>query len=94
MRWIMLLAALFGFALAFASKTPGLLGLGLLVGFVCSFISLFGFAAARIASTSRPEIAMLTDKDITALQKSVRKPAAPAAPALPSARDSGLHNPE
>jgi hypothetical protein len=91
MRWIMLLAALFGFALAFASKTPGLLGLGLLIGFVCSFISLFGFAAARIASTSRPEVAMLTDKDITALQKSLRKPAAPA---LPSPRDSGLHTPE
>jgi len=94
MRWIMLLAALFGFALAFAAKTPGLLGLGLLIGFLCSFISLFGFAAARIASTSRPEVAMLTDKDITALQKSVRKPATPAAPALSPPRDPGLHSPE
>ena len=94
MRWIMLLASMFGFCLVFAAKTPGLLGFGLLIGFVCMFISLFGFAAARIASTSRPEVAMLTDKEIAALQKSVRKPAAPASPALSPPRDSGLHTPE
>ena len=82
MRWILLVAALFGFGLAFAAKTPGLLALGLVIGFICLFLSLFGFAAARIASTARPEVAMLTDKDINALQASVRKQKA-AAPALP-----------
>ena len=91
MRWIMLVAAVFGFGLAFAARTPGLMGLGLLIGFVCLFISLFGFAAARIAATSRPEIAMLTDKEITALQQSVRKPA-PASQPLPSPRDSELRS--
>jgi len=82
-RWILLVAALLGFGLAFAAKTPGLLALGLVIGFVCLFLSLFGFAAARIASTARPEVAMLTDKDITALQASVRKQKA-ASQALPS----------
>jgi len=77
MRWIMLVAAIFGFGLVFAAKTPGLLALGLVVGFVCLFFSLFGFAAARIASTSRSEVAMLTDKDISALQASVRKATQP-----------------
>ena len=80
MRWIMLVAALFGFGLVFAAKSPGLLGLGLVIGFVCLFIALFGFAAARIASTSRPEIAMLTDREISALQAAVRKPAVPVLP--------------
>jgi hypothetical protein len=91
MRWIMLVASMFGFGLVFAAKSPGLLGLGLLIGFTCLFISLFGFAAERIASTSRPEVAMLTDKEITALQQSVRKPAPPSQ-ALASSGDAGSHN--
>ena len=84
MRWILLLIALFCFALVFATKSPGLLALALLLGFACLFGSLFGFAAARIASTARPDVAMLTDKDITALRASIRKPDATSTPNLPN----------
>ncbi len=81
MRWIMLLAAVLGFGLAFSARTPGLLGLGLVIGFVCLFFALLGFAAARIAATARPDTAMLTDKDMYALKASLRKTT--PAPSLP-----------
>ena len=76
MRWIFLLLAMFGFTLAFSAKTPGTLGFGLTLGLLCLFGSLFGFVAARIASSARPDAVLLTDKDISALRASVRKPGA------------------
>jgi len=78
MRWILLGVALAGFAIAFSTKSPGVLGLGLVLGFCALFAALFAFAADRIASTARPDSALLTDKDINALRASVRKPGAPA----------------
>jgi hypothetical protein len=78
MRWVFLLVAMFGFALVFSAKTPGALGLGLLIGLVGLFGALFAFAAARIASSAQPDAALLTDKDINALRASMRKTAAPA----------------
>jgi hypothetical protein len=91
MRWISLLAAVFGFAVAFASKTAGMMAFGLLLGFGCLFTALFAFAAARIASTARPDAALLTDRDISLLRASLRKPGANPAqssPNLPSANNS------
>ena len=85
MRWIFLLVALFGFAIAFSAKTPGMLGLGLVLGLICVFGALFGFAAERVASSARPDAALLTDKDINALRASVRKPGTASPPTMPSA---------
>ena len=85
MRWILLLVAIFCFAVVFTTKTAGLLGLGLVLGLVCLFGSLFGFAAARVASVARPDAALLTDKDISALRASIRKPGATPAPNMSSA---------
>ncbi len=90
MRWILLLAALFCFAIVFTAKTAGLLGLGLVLGFICLFGAMFAFAAERIASTARPDAALLTDKDITALRASMHKPnaVASATPNMSSANGS------
>ena len=85
MRWVFLLVGMFGFAVVFSAKTPGALGLGLVVGFVGLFGALLGFAAARIASSAQPDAALLTDKDITALRASMRKPATPATSSVSSA---------
>jgi len=76
MRWILLLLALGAFALEFSTKSAGVMGLCLTVGFVAMFAALFAFAAAKIEATSRPDVTLLTDKDISALRASVRKPAA------------------
>ena len=83
MRWILLLFALGAFALAFSTKSPGLMGFCLIVGFVAMFAALFAFAAARIEETSRPDATLLTDKDISALRASVRKAAQNAPTASP-----------
>jgi len=89
MRWVFLLVGMFGFAVVFSAKTPGGLGLGLVVGFVGLFGALLGFAAARIASSAQPDAALLTDKDISALRASMRKPATPVASSGSSARAQG-----
>ncbi|MBS0571423.1 MAG: hypothetical protein JSS28_12490 [Proteobacteria bacterium] len=80
MRWIMLLLAVFGFALGFAARTPGLMGLGLIFGFVGLIGAFFAFAAARVAATTRPDSALLADKDLAALRASVRKSPPTGAP--------------
>lgn len=85
MRWILLFVAILSFAVVFTAKTPGLLGLGLVLGFVCLFGSLFGFAAERVASIARPDAVLLTDKDINVLRASMRKPGATPSPNMPSA---------
>jgi hypothetical protein len=82
MRWIFLLVALFGFTVAFSTKAPGTLGFGLLLGLIGLFGAFFGFAAERVASSARPDAALLTDKDLNVLRASMRKPA-PTTPNAP-----------
>jgi hypothetical protein len=77
MRWILLLIAFVGFSVAFAARTPGLMGVGLLLGFVGLFAALFAFAAARIAATARPDTALLSDKELAALRARKRNPGSP-----------------
>lgn len=84
MRWIFLSVTLLGVLLAFSAKTPGTLGLGLLVGLVGLVGALFGFAAERVASSARPDAALLTDRDINALRASVRKPGTTSSTNVPS----------
>ncbi|MGA9335839.1 MAG: hypothetical protein WBV39_16275 [Rudaea sp.] len=83
MRWILLVVAILGFGLAFSAKTPGLMGIGLLVGFVALFAALFSFAAARIAATTRPDSTLLTDRDISVLRASLNKRGSTSTPAPP-----------
>lgn len=85
MRWLALLIAVIGFALAFSTRSPGVLGFGLLLGFGGLLGALFGFAAARIAANAQPDNALLTDKDIATLRASMRKPPAAGAPSSNSA---------
>src|SRR6185312_4203729 len=73
MRWILLLLAFGAFALAFSTKSAGVMGLGLVGGIALLIAALFAFAAAKIEGTARPDAVLLTDKDINALRASVRK---------------------
>lgn len=68
MRWIMLGLTILGFALAFIARSPGVLALGIVLGFVGLFAMVFSMAADRIASRARPDTAMLTTEDLAALR--------------------------
>jgi hypothetical protein len=73
MRWIYLLVAILGFALAYTAKSSGLLALGLIAGLGGLTAALVAIAAARIAERTRPDAALLSDADINALRRSVQK---------------------
>ncbi|HEY0232575.1 MAG TPA: hypothetical protein VGC55_15110 [Dokdonella sp.] len=83
-RWIMLVVTVFGFVLAFMAKTPGLLGLGLLLVLVGVIGFVFALAADRVAANARPEASMAAIEDLAALRRKRTPPAAPATPAAPA----------
>lgn len=64
MRWVLVLLSIAGFFAAFLSRTPGLLGLCLLLGFACAIAAVFAFAHARIEGNARPET--LNEADLLA----------------------------
>lgn len=68
MRWILLIVAVIGFSLGFSAKSPGLMGLGMVVGMVCLVAAFFAFAATRIESTARSDIALLSPKELQSLR--------------------------
>jgi disulfide bond formation protein DsbB len=76
-RWIMLVVTILGFVLSFGAKTPGLLGIGLLLVLIGVVGFVFALAADRIAANARPEASMAAVEDLAALR---RKRAAPAPP--------------
>ncbi len=86
MRWLMLGLTLFGFALSFVTKSPAVLGFGLVLGFVGLFGLVFSMAADRVSASARPESAMLGSEDLAAMR--ARRAAAPAPtaarPSVPS----------
>lgn len=92
MRFIWLLLAIASVVVAFATRNPGILAISLFVGFVSGLCAVFGFAAARIESSARPESALLTPEVLAAVraraaaqqQQQQRGPAPPQA--LPPGR--------
>jgi hypothetical protein len=75
-RWLMLVSLVLGFALTFIAKGPGLLALGLVLGFVGLFGLIFALAAARVSASARPETLMAAPEDLVAL-RSRRPPVRP-----------------
>jgi len=82
-RWIMLVVTVLGLVLAFTAKSPGLLGVGLLLVLIGIVGFVFALAADRIAANARPEAAMAAVEDIAALRRKRATPAAPTAPPVP-----------
>lgn len=84
-----MLVAVLGFGIAFGTHSPGTLAIGLVVGFVGLFGTVFVMVAERVAATARPDSALLTDKDISALRANLRKAKdKTAAESSPSTPDS------
>ena len=68
MRWILLVATIVGFAVAFTTTSPSLMGIGLILGVGGLLSFAFALAAARIAQNAQPETTMIVDPEITALR--------------------------
>jgi len=68
MRWLMLGLTLFGFAISFVTKSPAVLAVGLVLGFVGLFGLVFSMAADRVSASARPESAMLRPEDLAAMR--------------------------
>lgn len=77
-RWILLGMTILGTVVVFTTHNGALLAIALLmtlIGFVGFVLSL---AAGRIASTSRPELAMASREDMMAMRKPLVRPASTA----------------
>ena len=84
MRWLLLVVSIASFSAAYVAKTPVALGISIVIGLVALVGAFLGFAQERISATARPDAAMLSDKDIAALQSAVRN-AKKNPPAVPKA---------
>lgn len=69
MRWVFSLASLIGFFVVFTTNSPGILGLGLLIGVGGAFGFVFSLAASRIAANAQPEATLIADPEVSALRK-------------------------
>lgn len=87
-RWIMAAIAMAGFILAFTTRSPGWLGLGLLLGFAGIIGVVWSIAAARVAASERPDSAMAGPEDLEALRRLNRSgPASRSATSIQGNRD-------
>lgn len=79
----MLGLTLLGFALVFSTKSPGLLGIGLLLSLVGIIGFMFALAADRVSANARSESSMAIGEEVAALRRK-KVPTAPgnAAPAV------------
>lgn len=80
-RWLLFGLTIFGFGLAFVAKSPGLLAIGLLVGFVGFFGFIFAMAAARVSASARPESSMVGVDELAMLRRRATPPAPRPSPA-------------
>jgi hypothetical protein len=86
MRWLMLALVVVGLVLTFTAKGPGLLGIGLIVGLIGLFGTVFSIAAERVSASARPDTAMATPEDLAALRS--RRPPVHAVPSPPADGDN------
>jgi len=84
MRWIWVMTGILGFVLAWMTKSPGLLGLGLILGLVGITMAVFSIAADRIQEGSRPEAMMMTPGEINQLRERAQQRQAPRPAAQPT----------
>ena len=92
-RWIMIALTLIGLIMAFLTRSPGLLGLALMMCFVGACGTVFSIAAERVSANSRPDASMLPPEALVAIRDKARantsgqaSAAAQQGPATASAR--------
>jgi hypothetical protein len=83
MIWGLALISLVAFLLAFASHSPGWMGLGIFIGFVSGIAAALLFIERHVRASSRPE--HMTEREIQALRGTVDKKDDEATRKLPPA---------
>lgn len=71
MIWGLALVSLVAFLLAFASHSPGWMGLGIFIGFVSGIAAALFFIERHVRASARPE--HMTEREIRALRGTLRK---------------------
>lgn len=71
-RWIMISLTFIGLIIAFVTRSPGVLGLGLLMCFIGAFGTVFSIAADRVSANSRPDASMLPPEALVAIRDKAR----------------------
>ncbi|TAN05640.1 MAG: hypothetical protein EPN38_10795 [Rhodanobacteraceae bacterium] len=71
MIWGLALVSLLAFLLAFASHSPGWMGLGILIGFVCGIGAALVFIDRHLRASSRPE--HMSAGEIAAVRGAMRR---------------------
>jgi hypothetical protein len=69
MRWFLLAATLAIFWMALNARSPGWMGLGLLVGLVMCFVTALAFAAKRIEARAQSEVYVPTPEELELLRR-------------------------
>ena len=86
-RWLMIALTLLGLVMAILTRSPGLLGIALLMIFVGLCGTVFSLAAERVSANTRPDAAMLPPEALVAIREKAKARAtagaARAAPAQP-----------
>lgn len=67
-RWIMIAMTLIGLVVAILTRSPGILGLALLMTVVGLFGTVLSLAADRVSANSRPDVAMLPPEALRAIR--------------------------
>lgn len=73
-RWILLGMTILGTVVVFTTHNAALLAIALMITLVGFVGFVFSLAASRIASTSRPELAMASREDMMAMRKPLGRP--------------------
>jgi len=71
-RWIMISLTLIGLLMAILTRSPGVLGLALLMCFVGAVGTVFSIAAERVSANSRPDASMLPPEALAAIRDKAR----------------------
>ncbi|HPW02741.1 MAG: hypothetical protein WBC13_14785 [Dokdonella sp.] len=75
-RWLMIVLSLLGLFLALTTRSPGVMGLSLVMLVVGLFGIVLSVAAGRISANARPDITMLPPEALVAVRAKARERAA------------------
>lgn len=82
MVWGLVAVALVAFLLAFTSHSPGLMGLGIFLGFLFAIAAALMFIERHVRASGRPE--HMTEREVEALRGTLKKPGRPPRQLPPS----------